>query len=676
MKLALSVLSMTLLFSWHAVATPLSGIDPANFDPAVRKQDNFYEAINGTWIKHTVIPADKAAIGTFTVLHDRSQEQIRTLIEEAARAPDTAEAEKIGALYTSFMNENVLEKQGLNPIKGQLDVIRHIKTQNDLMRYLGQQQAQPVGGPIGLYVAQDAKEATRYLVHLTQTGLGLPDRDYYLKPDARFDTLRQAYVAHLERLFALERRYLHAAKRRSNTPQRAAAVFALERELATLQWSNVENRDPQKTYNLYTLNQLQQLTPTLNWHVFFDNAGLPATQTLNINQPSYFSGLATLMQTVPLATWRDYLTLMTLSAYAPYLNKAMDTAHFDFYGRVLSGTTEMRPRWKRAVSLVDSSLGEAVGKRYVAQYFSPEAKKRMEQLVRNLMQAYAQSIDQLSWMSVATRQAAQEKLRKYHCKIGYPNTWKTYSALNIHTHDLVGNINRVAQFQYNRMIEKLGKPIDRDEWAMTPQTVNAYYSPTLNEIVFPAAILQPPFFDMAADDAVNYGAIGTVIGHEISHGFDDMGSQYDGDGNLKNWWTDEDKARFDALTAQLVTQYAAYEVLPGKYLNGELTLGENIADNAGLQIAYKAYRLALKGQEPPERDGFTGDQRFFIGFAQIWRNKAREEERLRRLLTDPHSPGEFRTLGSVTNHDAFYRAFDVKPGDKLFKPEEKRIRLW
>ncbi|WP_047244057.1 M13 family metallopeptidase [Chromobacterium subtsugae] len=667
MKLKLMVLA--LVMAGQAWAHELSGIDTKNFNPDVRPQDDIYLAVNGKWLDTHEIPAAESWEGAFKELRDLSEERSRSLIETASAASGAAgNAQKIGALYSSFMDEAAAEKKGLQPIEADLQAITLLSSRNELLRLLGAGQAGNARLPLAFEVGIDAKDAKSYLPELYQSGLLMPDRDYYLGKDPRFAKARAAFLVYLQQLFK-QAGYAQPAKR-------AARVLALETQLAQLQRSRVDNRDPQKRYNKMTVAQLAKLAPKLDWHGFFAEAGAADLAVLNVNQPEYVSGLAQLLRKQPLLNWQDYLIAHTLDGYAPYLNKALVDARFDFYGKALSGTLEQRPRWKRGVQLVESSLGEVLGEQYVAKYFPAEHKQKMQELVANLMQAYRQSIDGLSWMSPATKQAAQVKLSKYMLKIAYPDHWRDYSGLQLQAGDLVGNVKRANRFEYQWQLSHLGKPVDRTEWGMTPQTVNAYYNPSQNEIVFPAAILQPPFFNAQADDAANYGGIGAVIGHEISHGFDDQGSQYDADGNLRDWWTAEDKARFHELTNKLVAQYEAYEPLPGKHINGKLTLGENIADNVGLQIAYKAYQLSLGGKPAPVIDGMTGDQRFFYGFAQVWRGKVRDEALLSRLVSDPHSPEAFRAIGATSNSDAFQKAFEVKPGDKMFKPEDQRIRIW
>lgn len=660
-----------LLASVGAIATsPVPGIDLTSFDKTVRPQDNLFLYVNGGWIKSTQIPADKGSYGAFDALQDLGDERVRKIIQAAAaqHAEPGSDAQKIGDLYQSFMDEARIEKLGLTPLQNDLAAVDKVTNANDLASYFGNAQLRAGNMPLTLSVEIDSKNSSRYLATFTQSGLGLPDRDYYLQNDPRFVKARNDYVTYLTRLFTLSGQ--------SSPADMAKTVLALETALARMQWSNVENRDPIKTYNKMTPAELQKLAPGLNCASFLAGGKMANVDALNVTQPSYAKALGTLMTTQPVTAWRAYLKARLLDSAAPFLSKDYVDAQFAFSGHALNGIAENQPRWKRAVGVTEDGLGQAIGKLYVAQYFPPDYKARMKVLVGNLMKAYAQSIDQLTWMSPETRKQAQNKLARYGVKIGYPDKWRDYSALQIRPNDLYGNLRRVAGFEYNRDLEKLGKPVDRDEWEMTPQTVNAEYDPLLNQIVFPAAILQPPFFDMAADDAVNYGGIGAVIGHEISHGFDDQGSQYDADGNLHDWWKPQDRRRFKALTDKLVAQYAAYEPLPDMHINGRLTLGENIADNSGLEIAYKAYHLALNGKTAPVIDGLTGDQRFFIGFAQIWRSKERDESLLQSIKTDPHSPAEYRVLGVASNSNAYYQAFGVKPGDKMYKPPKQRIQIW
>ena len=529
-----------------------------------------------------------------------------------------------------------------------------------------------IAAPYTPGVHLDAKDTTRYVFDLGQDGLGLPDRDYYIKDDEKLVQIRKQYREHVQKMMALAGDKAAAAD--------ADAILALETALAQVQWTKVENRDPVKTYNKIAIDKLGDVAPGYAWKAYLAEAGVDGkVDSLVVSQPSYLTGFAKLLQDTPLPAWKSYFRWRVLDGMAPYLSHAFVDENFAFYGKALRDIPENRPRWKRALALVEQSMGESLGKAYVKKYFPPESKARMDQLVQNLLAAYKADIDTLEWMGPETRAKAQAKLAKFTVKIGYPVKWRDYSALKIARDDLTGNVMRAAAFEYNRNLGKLGQPVDRAEWDMSPQTVNAYYNPEMNEIVFPAAILQPPFFNAAADDAVNYGGIGAVIGHEISHGFDDQGSQYDGDGKVLDppgWFTKDDLVRYKARTHALVEQYSAYSPVPGFPINGELTLGENIADNSGLAIAYKAYRLSLAGKEAPVIDGLTGDQRLFMGWAQVWRTKTRDKQAIVQIKSDPHSPGQFRGLVPEMNQAAFYAAFDIKPGDKMYLPPEKRFRLW
>jgi len=658
------------LISWSAANAQdlYSGIDPDGFDRTARPQDDLYQFVNGRWLLRTQIPADKSNYGSFTGLADAAQENIRTIINEAAKHPTNANSQKVGDLHASFMNEELIDKLGINPIKPQLDAIDSLSNMEELFRHMGYLNSIGVGGPVGFFVTTDAKNSSRYLSAMVQSGTSLPDRDYYLEEGEKYATAREALKSYIATLFTLAKI--------PGGEQAATDILALEIKLAEIQWPRTELRNAEKRYNLYYVKDLPTLTPSLPWKSFFEAAGVPDIVEINVMTPSFFEGLDKIGNSLSLDIAKQYLRFRILDTAADYLPKPFVDANFDLYRKQLGGVPEQEPRWKRGVDTTGSVLGEAVGQLYVAKHFKPEAKQQMDELVANLMKAYEISIDDLAWMSDTTKERALEKLHKITPKIGYPNKWRDYSKLEIKADDLLGNMQRASEFEHNRMIKKLGEPVDKEEWGMTPQTVNAYYNPTKNEIVFPAAILQPPFFDAEADNAANYGGIGAVIGHEISHGFDDQGSKYDGDGNLQNWWTDEDKAAFGKLTGQLVAQYEGYKVLDGKPLNGNLTLGENIADLSGMAIAYKAYILSLNGKDAPMIDGFTGPQRFFLGWSQIWRRLYRDEELLNRLLTDPHSPSHFRANGPVTNLKAFYEAFDVKPGDKLYKKPEDRIQIW
>jgi predicted metalloendopeptidase len=567
------------------------------------------------------------------------------------------------------MDEPLLEKLGAKPMAAELAAVDAVTDRKQLVVLFARQARIGVDTPLAFSIGQDDRNSSRYVPGFWQSGIALPDRDYYLKEDdAKFRELRVAYQRYMARALDL------AGSKDSDADARA--VLALETEIAKVQWARADTRDPIKNYNRVDLADLPKLAPVIDWPAYLAAAGLAGrTPDVLVAQPSYLTGISGLLQSQPLAVWKAYARVHLLEAYAPYLSKDFVDARFAFVS-ALRGTTENTPRWKRGITLVDGSLGEMLGKLYVDKYFPPDYKARMEALVGNLLLAYRQSIDTLDWMGPETKKAAQAKLAKINVKIGYPKRWIDYTRLEIKRDDLAGDVVRANDFEYERNLAKLGKPIDRDEWGMTPQTINAYYNPGLNEIVFPAAFLQPPEFIAGADDAVNYGAVGSVIGHEISHGFDDEGSQYDGDGNLRDWWTAEDRARFEAKTKALVAQYAAFVPVPGYPINGEVTLGENIADNSGLAIAWKAYHLSLAGKPAPVLDGFSGDERFFLGFAQSWRSKQRDGSLVEQIKSDPHSPDEFRVIGTVRNQPGFYATFGVKPGDRMYLPPDQRVQIW
>lgn len=652
-----------------------SGIDPDGFDRSVRPQDDLYLHVNGRWLMSTQIPSDKSNYGSFTALDDAARENIRQIVTEAAENPKDDNAQKVGDFYRSFMDEARIEAAGQTPIAAELQAIDRLTSMEEIFRHLGYLQTIGVDGPVAFFVSTDAKDSNQYLAAVVQSGTTLPDRDYYLEDDEKYVSARTALQDYINTLFQL-----------ANIPERdlrAADLLALEKKLAEVQWTRTELRDAEKRYNRFPVSDLTDKVGDLPWDDYFDAVGVPNLDAVNVMTPSFFTSLAEFGPNLNPETAKDYMKFRLLDAAAPYLSQAFVDAHFELHDKQLAGVPEQKPRWKRAIDATSGGgagdfgvLGDVVGQLYVQRHFKAEAKERMDELVANLMKAYEDSIGDLTWMTDVTKARALEKLHKITPKIGYPVKWRDYSSLEISPDDLIGNVRRSAQHEHQRMINKLGKPVDRTEWGMTPQTVNAYYNPAKNEIVFPAAILQPPFFDAEADDAANYGGIGAVIGHEISHGFDDQGSKFDGDGNLENWWTDADRRAFEQLTQKLVAQFAGYEALPGKTLNGNLTLGENIADLSGMAIAYKAYILSLDGVPAPKIDGTTGPQRFFFGWAQIWRRLYRDEELIRRLVIDPHSPSAFRANGPVTNLNAFYEAFQLKPGDKLYKAPEDRIQIW
>lgn len=644
-----------------------SGVFVDNIDTTFRPQDDFYRYTNGQWLAKTEIPADKSNYGTFTQLADKAREDAQKIIENANKS-DKPEAKKLADLYASFMDTDTIDARGAAVLDELLSDIERVSSYDELTAYFGAALRDGIRGPFSFYINNDSKQPERYISFFYQSGIGLPDRDYYFRDDEKSANTRSEYTAHIAKMYEL-------AGWQDGNPA-ADLIMAMETAIAEGHWTRVERRDRDKTYNLHTLASLNELAPGANWQAALTAAGMADQAEFVIRNPSYFTHFAKLLKQYSLDDWKTYARWQVLNTYANVLPSTLDAQNFAFYGTVLKGTETQEERWKRAVSTVNGVLGEQVGQIYVAEHFPPAAKARMVELVENLRTAYRQSILELDWMGEETKQKAIEKLEKFRPKIGYPDKWKDYSALDIAADDLFGNTLRANRFEYDQEVAKLGGPVNRDEWFMTPQTVNAYYNPSMNEIVFPAAILQPPFFDLNADDAVNYGAIGGVIGHEMGHGFDDQGAKSDGDGVLQNWWTEQDLAEFKARTQQLVEQYNEFTVIDGEHVNGELTLGENIGDLGGLSIAYKAYQLSLNNQPAPEMDGYSGDQRFFLGWAQVWARKYRDEELMQRLITDPHSPSEFRTNGVVRNMPEFYRAFDVNQGDALFLPSEQRVKIW
>ncbi len=649
-----------------------SGVLLANIDKAVRPQDDFYRFVNGNWLAVTEIPSDRSNYGAFSLLQDGAEEDLREILEESAQAgaPHGSDTQKVGDFYASFMDEAAIEAAGLKPLEQELARIDRLATRQQLAEHMGRSQRLFVSHPFAFFVGIDDKNSTQYVANLYQSGLGMPDRDYYLSNEERLKSVREKYRVYVEDMLELAGT--------PNAAQAADKILALETRLAKGHWTRVENRDAEKTYNRYDFAGLERLMPSFDWRAFFSGAKVPLekVQAVVVNQPSFFEALDRELASTPLEDWRVYMRFKLLNTYAPDLSSPFVNLHFDFNSRTVSGVPEIKPRWKRGVETIENAIGELAGKVYVERHFSHEAKERMDALVANLVEAYSEGIDDLEWMTPETKKKAHAKLAKFATKIGYPEKWRDWSALEVERDDIVGNDMRAAAVAFDRDVKKLGGPIDETEWLMTPQTVNAYYYPPANEIVFPAAILQPPFFNVAADDAVNYGAIGGVIGHEISHGFDDQGRRYDGDGNLNDWWEPADNEEFSRRAKLLGEQYGALSPISGLNVNPDLTMGENIADLAGLAMAYRAYKLSLKGKEAPVIDGFTGDQRFFIGWAQGWARKYREDELRKRLLTDPHSPSEYRTNAVVMNLDAFHKAFNTKPGDKMYRPPEERVHIW
>ncbi|MCO4764099.1 MAG: peptidase M13 [Myxococcales bacterium] len=651
--------------------TLTSGLDRSNFDPKVRPQDDLYRSINGGWLKRVQIPADKSNYGAFSELADAAEKQLRAIVEEAAAnksATPGSETRKVGDFYAAWLDEARLEKLGISPLTATFAQIDALKSKADLPKLMASLGRNGVRMPLMPYVLQDDKKSTEMIGVYEQSGLGLPNRDFYLQKDKKFSALRAAYQAHIAKMWTLS-----GGKDAKSV---AAGIMKLETQLATAQWDKVRNRDPNATYNKVQTAALPKFAPGFDLGTYNKAVGFGAIGAVIVRQPSYVKALGTITKKTSLRQWKRYLRWHVLSSAASLLSKAFVDEDFAFFQHTLDGIPSQRPRWKRAIGAINRALGEAVGKIYVARHFPPENKARMDKLVANLIRAFRAEFDTLDWMGPQTRKAAKAKLGTFSVKIGYPNRWRDYTALKIDRTDLVGNIARSAAFRYDLRIAKLGKPVDREEWYMTPQTVNAYYDPQKNEIVFPAAILQPPFFNAAADDAVNYGGIGAVIGHEISHGFDDQGSQYDGAGNLRKWWSKDDRKRFDARAGALAAQYGAYEPIKGYKLNGKFTLGENIADLGGLKMAHKAWKMSLNGKPSPVLDGFTGAQRLFAGWAQAWRRKYREKNLLKRIKIDPHSPSEFRANGTPINIPAFHSAFGTKAGDKMYKAPANQVVIW
>ena len=647
-----------------------SGIDTDELDTSIRAQDDLFRHVNGKWIERTEIPSDKARYGSFYLLAEEAEKAVRDIIIESQSAEPGTEGRKVGDLYASFLDEARIQALGAKPIAEAIAEAEKVDSIDSLLETLGRLERGGSSGFFQVFVDNDPGQPERYLVFLEQGGLGLPDESYYR--EEKFAEIRTKYLAFVERMLGLAGLDDPAA--------RAARIVALETELATHHWDNVANRDSEKTYNPMLWSAANDLAGAIDMDVWLNALGVPdhSFDEVVVRQPSFMSGLETVLTAENLPAWRDWLAWQVIRSNAAYLSSDFVETNFDFYGKTLTGTPELRARWKRGVSLVEGALGEAVGRIYVERHFPEAAKTAMDVLVANLVEAYRQSITGLEWMGEATRARAIDKLEKFTPKIGYPVKWRDYSSLEIDASDLIGNVRATNEFEFQRELGKIGKPLDRDEWFMTPQTINAYYNPGFNEIVFPAAILQFPFFDETRDAAANYGAIGAVIGHEIGHGFDDQGSKYDGDGRLTDWWTPEDRAAFEDRTKSLIEQYNALapRQVPDHHVNGALTIGENIGDLGGLSIAWKAYLISLAGQEPPVIDGLTGAQRFFLSWAQAWQLKARDEEVVRLLSIDPHSPNEFRCNQIVRNIDEFYDTFDVKQSDALWLDPEERVTIW
>ncbi len=651
------------------------GIDLTARDPQVKPGNDFNRYASGHWIDTYVLKDYETNYGSFNALRDRAEEQTHTLMEALLAKhdlPQGSNEQKLRDYYASYMDRQARDAAGIAPLQPVLDRINGIDSKEKLVAAFANAGLDGSRAPFGLFVGIDRKDPDSYLLNLGVSGLGLPDRDYYLNTDARFAKIREAYVEHIQRMLGF------VGVSEENGKARAEAILTLETALAEPQWERVKLRDRDKTWNIYTFAELQSNFPGYDWAGQLQAQGLPQPERLNISTPDVIQPMIDVINATPLAVWRDYLRFHAISGNADLLSQAIDDADFEFNGKVLAGQKAQREDWKRALAMVGArnGLGDALGELYVARYFKPEAKAAMDQLVENLRSALRQNIEQLDWMGEATKAEAFRKLSTFRPKIGYPSKWRDYSSVAISSGDVLGNAVALRKFNRDEQNSRLGKKTDREEWAMTPHTVNAYYNSAFNEIVFPAAILQPPFFDVNADAAVNYGGIGAVIGHEMGHGFDDQGSKSDADGIQRNWWTDEDRQRFELRTKALGEQYNSYCPLPEQCVNGGMTMGENIGDLGGLSMAYTAYQFSLKGKPARVLEGLTGDQRFYLSWAQVWKGKSRDEALLRQLKTDPHSPAMYRTNGPLRNLDAWYKAFDVKPGDAMYLPPEQRVRIW
>ncbi len=653
-------------------AMAFGGLDLDGRLPGVRPQDDLFRHVNGAWIDTATIPEDRPSTGTLRELRDVTEQHVREIVERAAGgdAPEGSELRKIGDLYASFMDEQAIERLGIEPLRAGLAAIAAIESPAGLARALGQFQRQGVSGAFKMYVSTDARRSDRYIMYLAQGGLGMPDESYYRSESLA--GIRDGYRAHLEKLLRLAG---------IDDPAGAARrILALETRLAADHWDRAATRDAVRCYNLTSRAGLDELAPHFDWAAWQDGLGAPgiALAQVVVRQPGYLDALSQALAEVPLADWKLWLAAHLITATAPLLSSDFAVESFEFHQKALAGVPCQLERWKRGLDVVEGALGEALGKAYVAEHFRPEAKRSMLELVATLTEAHRQNLESLDWMGQATKERALEKLAAFTAKIGYPDRWRDYSAIAISRDDLVGNVQRAESAELDRSLAKLGQPVDKDEWLLTPQTVNAYHNPGMNQIVFPAAILQPPFYDPAADAAVNFGGIGAVIGHEIGHGYDDQGSKYDGTGTLNDWWTPGDRAAFEGRAAALIAQYDALEPqqAPGQHVNGALTVGENIGDLGGVALAYRAYLLSLDGAEPPVIAGLTGPQRFFMSWARVWRGKIRDAEISRRLVVDPHSPEEYRCNAVVRNLDAFHEAFAVQPGDGLWLAPASRVRIW
>jgi len=648
------------------------GLDLSYQDSSVRPGDNFFRYANGVWLDTFEIPSDRSDYGSFTVLSDRSDDRVKSIIDDLTNTEPVQGSmeQKISDYYLSYMNTDSLNELGILPLRQGLAQIEAIASVSDLIAAFGRARLDTTASPVSFYIGADRADPDQHQLVLSVGGTSLPDRDYYLLDTERFVEVRQQFIVHISRM--LEFADIE------NTAAKAEAVLALETAIAEHMWPRAQRRNRDLTYNPMSYEEFKSEYPGLDWDGYFAAAGIDQLSNLNVSYPSAMSPIIALVESIPLQDWKSYLSYQLISNNASLLSETIDRENFNFYSTVLSGVPQQRDRWERGVARVGSlnSLGEAVGQIYVSRHFPESAKQQMDQLVKNLRSALAQSIDEIDWMGVSTKREAILKLNSFRPKIAYPDVWTDLSAIEITRDNLFANAQSVREFNYRDSLSDLGKPTDREEWGMTPQTVNAYYNSSFNEIVFPAGILQPPFFDPAADLAVNYGGIGAVIGHEMGHGFDDQGSKSDSKGVQRNWWTDADRANFDQLTSALAAQYDTYEPVPGQFVDGNFTLGENIGDVGGLSLAYRAYQMALNGEPAPVIDGLTGDQRFFLSWAQVWQRKYREDALISRLTSDPHSPAEYRVNGVVRNFDEWYEAFDVQPEDELYLPQNERVKIW
>lgn len=646
------------------------GVDLQNMDTAVRPQDDFYRYVNGGWDDRTEIPEDRSRWGSFDELRETAEQRVLNIINDFSRpgAAQTAEQQKIADVYQSFMDEAAVASLGLRPLQADLQAIAALSDHDALLDFWAQAPGRGLAAPLGFGVSQDQRQSDSYITTLAQSGLGMPDRDYYLSDNARFAEIRDLYRAHIAELLQLA----------GHEDAQAAAqrIVDTETRLAEAQWTRVQNRDRNATYNRMTPQELAEQVPGIDWLRYIDSTDLPSIDALVVRQPTYLQALAEMHRDISMQAWRDYHHYHLIRSAAPYLTDDFVQAHHDFFGQELSGLQALKARDRRAVDLVDRLLGFAVGRIYVERHFQQDAKDRMDDLVQNLLAQFEVAIDNLEWMSADTKVEAQDKLARLNTKIAYPDVWRDYECLQTAPDQLLQNIMNAGRCEFERSIARLGQPVDREEWFMTPQTVNAYYSPTMNEIVFPAGILQPPFFNVEADDAVNYGAIGAVIGHEITHGFDDQGRRSDGEGNLRDWWAEQDEVQFRERAQRMIEQFDAYEPIEGMNIQGALALGENIADLGGLTVAFQAWQRSLQGAAAPAIGGFSGEQRFFLGYGQIWRTLYREEAMRRQLTTGPHSPGMYRVRGTLSNMPEFYQAFDVREGDGMYRAEDVRVKIW